>query len=143
LPHLPRDDRLAGCSAVMNYVTEFDAEVLSYRAFRDREALRAWQERRREHYRRRAEPGSVRTSSSLFTQQQERSMDINKDRISGNWHQLKGKVKEQWGKLTDDDLRQLEGHAERLAGKIQEHYGVEKADAERQAKEFRARHNWN
>ena len=131
----------------MNYVTESDAGVLSYRAFRHREALRAWQERRREYLRRRvgagAESAGARTSSSSFTQQQERYMDINKERVSGNWHQLKGKVKEQWGKLTDDDLQQLEGHAERLAGKIQEHYGVEKADAERQVKEFRTRHNWN
>jgi uncharacterized protein YjbJ (UPF0337 family) len=64
------------------------------------------------------------------------------DRVAGAWHQLKGKVKEQWGKLTDDDLKQLEGHAEHLAGKLQERYGLARAEAERQAKEFRNRMNW-
>jgi uncharacterized protein YjbJ (UPF0337 family) len=65
------------------------------------------------------------------------------NRVAGAWHQLKGKVKEQWGKLTDDDLKQLEGHAEQLAGKLQERYGLARTEAERQAKEFRNRMNWN
>jgi len=64
------------------------------------------------------------------------------DRAAGAWHQLKGKMKEEWGKLTDDDLRQLEGHSEKLAGKLQERYGLAKEDAERRAKEFRTRHQW-
>ena len=68
---------------------------------------------------------------------------MNKDQISGDWHQLKGKVREKWGKLTDDDLTELNGHAEQLAGKIQQRYGVAREDAERQAKEFRSTHNWN
>jgi uncharacterized protein YjbJ (UPF0337 family) len=68
---------------------------------------------------------------------------MNKDQVSGGWHQLKGKVKEQWGKLTDDDLRELDGNAEQLAGKIQERYGLEKEEAERQAREFRKRYQWN
>ena len=68
---------------------------------------------------------------------------MNKDQAAGQWKQLKGKVKEQWGKLTDDDLRQLEGHSEELAGKIQERYGLARDEAERQAKEFRSRNNWN
>jgi uncharacterized protein YjbJ (UPF0337 family) len=68
---------------------------------------------------------------------------MNNDRVTGTWHQLKGKVKEQWGKLTDDDLRQLEGHAEQLAGRLQERYGLARDEAERQAKQFRATHNWN
>ena len=65
------------------------------------------------------------------------------DRIAGAWHQIKGKAKEQWGKLTDDDLKQLEGHAEQLAGKLQERYGLARAEAERQAKDFRKQMNWN
>lgn len=65
------------------------------------------------------------------------------DRVAGAWHQVKGKVKEQWGKLTDDDLKQLEGHAEQLAGKLQEHYGLAREEAERQVKEFRKRMNWH
>jgi len=64
-------------------------------------------------------------------------------RVTGAWHQIKGKVKEQWGKLTDDDLKQLEGHAEQLAGKLQERYGFVREEAERQAKEFRKRTNWH
>jgi uncharacterized protein YjbJ (UPF0337 family) len=63
--------------------------------------------------------------------------------IAGAWHQIKGKVKEQWGKLTDDDLKQLEGHAEQLAGKLQERYGLAIQEAERQVKEFRKRVNWH
>ncbi|MBV9621021.1 MAG: CsbD family protein [Gammaproteobacteria bacterium] len=68
---------------------------------------------------------------------------MNNDRMSGAWHQLKGKVKEQWGKLTDDDLTQLEGNSEKLAGKLQERYGYARDEAERQAKDFRTRNNWN
>jgi uncharacterized protein YjbJ (UPF0337 family) len=68
---------------------------------------------------------------------------MNNDRLAGAWHQIKGKVKQQWGKLTDDDLRQLEGDGEQLAGKLQERYGLAREEAERQAKEFRTRHNWN
>jgi len=67
---------------------------------------------------------------------------MDSDRVAGAWHQVKGKMKEEWGKLTDDDLRQLEGHSEKLAGKLQERYGLAKDDAERRAKDFRSRNNW-
>ena len=67
---------------------------------------------------------------------------MNKDQIAGNWKQLKGKVKEQWGKLTDDDIRELEGHGEQLAGKIQERYGIAREEAEQQAREFRSHNHW-
>ena len=62
---------------------------------------------------------------------------------AGIWEQMKGRVKQQFGKLTDDDLRQLEGHGEQLAGKLQQRYGFAKEEAERQAREFRSRNNWN
>lgn len=68
---------------------------------------------------------------------------MNNDRAAGAWKQLKGKVKEQWGKLTDDEIDQLEGRGEQLAGKLQERYGLAREEAERQAKEFRARNNWH
>lgn len=68
---------------------------------------------------------------------------MDSDRAAGMWKQIEGKVKQQWGKLTDDDLQQLEGHSEQLAGKLQERYGLAKEEAERQAKEFRQRNNWN
>src|SRR6476646_2963764 len=51
---------------------------------------------------------------------------MNLDRIAGNWKQVKGKVKEQWGKLTDDDLDQIAGKRDQLEGKIQERYGLAK-----------------
>ena len=57
---------------------------------------------------------------------------MNKDRIEGNWKQIKGKAREQWGKLTDDNLDIIEGRREMLAGKIQEAYGVSKSEAETQ-----------
>ena len=46
--------------------------------------------------------------------------------IEGNWQQLKGKVKEQWGELTDDDLDRIDGKREILEGRIQERYGLAK-----------------
>jgi len=68
---------------------------------------------------------------------------MNNARTTGAWHQIKGKVKEQWGKLTDDDLMQLEGKSEQLAGKLQERYGIARDEAERQVKDFRNRNNWH
>lgn len=51
------------------------------------------------------------------------------DRIEGNWKQFSGKAKEQWGKLTDDDLAQVNGRREQLEGAIQTHYGYAKDKA--------------
>jgi len=51
-------------------------------------------------------------------------MDWN--RVEGNWKQIKGQIKEQWGKLTDDDLDVINGQREQLEGKIQERYGIAK-----------------
>ncbi|MEZ6185478.1 MAG: CsbD family protein [Planctomycetota bacterium] len=48
---------------------------------------------------------------------------MNWDRISGQWTELKGKARERWGKLTDDDTQQIEGKRERLAGALQRRYG--------------------
>jgi uncharacterized protein YjbJ (UPF0337 family) len=61
---------------------------------------------------------------------------MNQDRIAGQWKQLSGKMKEKWGKLTDDDLRQAEGNAEYLTGRVQERYGIARDVAEEQVKEF-------
>jgi uncharacterized protein YjbJ (UPF0337 family) len=61
---------------------------------------------------------------------------MNEDRIRGNWLQFKGKVKEKWGKLTDDDLDVIEGRSEQLLGKLQERYGIARDEAEKQYKEF-------
>jgi uncharacterized protein YjbJ (UPF0337 family) len=51
---------------------------------------------------------------------------MNWDRVEGNWKQFTGKVKEQWGKLTDDDLAQINGSREQLEGKLQARYGYAK-----------------
>jgi uncharacterized protein YjbJ (UPF0337 family) len=56
---------------------------------------------------------------------------MNWDRVEGNWKQFKGKVKEQWGKLTDDQIDQIEGRREKLAGLLQEEYGIAADQAER------------
>jgi uncharacterized protein YjbJ (UPF0337 family) len=57
---------------------------------------------------------------------------MNSDTIAGNWKQLTGKVKEQWGKLTDDDITVVEGKRDQLVGRIQERYGIAKDKAEEQ-----------
>ena len=61
---------------------------------------------------------------------------MNWDRIEGNWKQFSGKVRQQWGKLTDDDLDVIDGRREELAGRIQEVYGVSKDEAEKQIERF-------
>ncbi|KOC91576.1 CsbD family protein [Winslowiella iniecta] len=61
---------------------------------------------------------------------------MNEDRISGNWKQFKGKIKEKWGDLTDDDMTVVEGKREQLLGKIQERYGYGKDQAEKELKEW-------
>ncbi|MFO1013619.1 MAG: CsbD family protein [Caulobacteraceae bacterium] len=62
------------------------------------------------------------------------------DQIEGSWKQFTGKVKEQWGKLTDDDLTAIAGKRDQLAGKIQERYGVAKDRAESEINDFERRH---
>ncbi|HVN45599.1 MAG TPA: CsbD family protein [Steroidobacteraceae bacterium] len=64
------------------------------------------------------------------------------DRVAGAWRQIKGRLKEQWGRLLHDDLKQIEGHAERLVGRLQETYGLPREEAERYGEEFRRRLNY-
>ena len=65
---------------------------------------------------------------------------MNWEQVRGNWNQLKGEVKQQWGKLTDDDLTYVEGSRDKLVGRVQERYGIEKDEAERQLKDWESRH---
>ncbi|MBO6677655.1 CsbD family protein [Parvibaculum sp.] len=65
---------------------------------------------------------------------------MNWDQIEGNWTQMKGKVKETWGDLTDSDLSKIEGKRDRLAGAIQARYGKEKEDAEKEIDNWLSRH---
>ena len=57
---------------------------------------------------------------------------MNWDQIQGQWKQYKGSAKQQWGKLTDDDMDRIDGNKDILAGRLQEQYGIEKEEAERQ-----------
>ena len=69
---------------------------------------------------------------------------MNWDRIEGQWSQIKGRAREQWGKLTDDDVDVVAGKRDQLAGKIQERYGVHKEEAEQQVSTWlrRAEESW-
>lgn len=61
---------------------------------------------------------------------------MNTDRIKGKWKQLAGRMKSEWGRLTDDDLAYVEGHRDYLVGKVQERYGIARDKAEEQVKRF-------
>ena len=61
---------------------------------------------------------------------------MNWDKMAGAWTQSKGKVREQWGKLTDDDLDVIAGRRDQLVGLIQRRYGVARDEVERQVKQF-------
>lgn len=61
---------------------------------------------------------------------------MNWDRIEGKWKQSKGKFREKWGKLTDDDLDVIGGKRDQLVGRLQERYGIAKDEAEKQADAF-------
>ena len=61
---------------------------------------------------------------------------MNSDVLKGKWMQIKGEVKSQWGKLTDDDLDRVEGDTEKLVGRVQERYGYAREDAKREVDAF-------
>lgn len=62
------------------------------------------------------------------------------EKMKGSWSQTKGAVKEQWGKLTDDDLLAIEGRRDQLIGKLQTRYGITREEAERQVGAFEKSH---
>ena len=57
-------------------------------------------------------------------------MDANKDILQGKWHELKGQARQQWGKLTDDDIERMSGKMEEFSGVLQKKYGYDKAKAD-------------
>jgi uncharacterized protein YjbJ (UPF0337 family) len=64
-------------------------------------------------------------------------MDLmNWDAVEGNWKQIKGRVREQWGRLTNDEVDVIAGRRDKLIGKLQEHYGIAREEAERQIREW-------
>ncbi len=64
---------------------------------------------------------------------------MNWNQIEGNWKQFKGIAKQQWGKLTDDQLDVIAGKREQLSGKIQEAYGITKDETEKQLSDWQGR----
>jgi uncharacterized protein YjbJ (UPF0337 family) len=66
---------------------------------------------------------------------------MNWDRIEGNWKQFKGQVRQQWGKLTDDDLDVIEGKRTELSGRLQERYGYAKDQADREIDDWLRKSN--
>jgi len=67
---------------------------------------------------------------------------MNADIIKGHWKEMKGQLKQQWGKLTDDDLTQIEGSYDELQGSLQKRYGYKKEEAEKQIDEFIKKNKW-
>ena len=63
---------------------------------------------------------------------------MNADTLKGQWHQIKGEVKTQWGRLTNSDFDRIEGQSEKLIGAIQERYGYARDRAEKEVRDFRA-----
>jgi uncharacterized protein YjbJ (UPF0337 family) len=61
---------------------------------------------------------------------------MNWDTVKGQWKQFRGKVKENWGQLTDDDLDRIEGRRDQLLGAVQKRYGLAREEAERQVHNF-------
>lgn len=61
---------------------------------------------------------------------------MNWDRVEGNWKTFKGQVRQQWGKLTDDDLDVIAGRRDELIGRIQNAYGMARDEADRQVSEW-------
>jgi uncharacterized protein YjbJ (UPF0337 family) len=70
---------------------------------------------------------------------QPKEITMNEDRMKGNWKQFKGKIQEQWGKLTDDDLDVIAGKRDQLLGRIQERHGITKDEAENQVQDWEKR----
>jgi uncharacterized protein YjbJ (UPF0337 family) len=71
---------------------------------------------------------------------EEKAMDWN--RVEGNWKQVKGKIKEKWGKLTDDDLNVIGGRQDQLEGKIQERYGIAKDQVRKDVSDWYNAQKW-
>ncbi|HTV85365.1 MAG TPA: CsbD family protein [Dyella sp.] len=61
---------------------------------------------------------------------------MNPHTIKGQWNQVSGKIKQQWGKLTDDDMKIVQGNVQMLAGRLQERYGIARDEAEREIRAF-------
>ena len=61
---------------------------------------------------------------------------MNPEILKGKWNQVKGDIRTRWGKLTDDDVAQIQGQAEKFIGKLQERYGYKREQAEKELNDF-------
>ena len=64
------------------------------------------------------------------------NVSINQDVLAGKWKQARGKVKQVWGKLTDNDLDRISGNTDQLIGVVQERYGYTREQAEKEVAKF-------
>ena len=71
-----------------------------------------------------------------ITNRKEKEMNVCFRQVPGNWKQFKGKVKEKWGGLTDDELDQIAGKRDILIGQIQKKYGIAQEETEKQVKDW-------
>jgi uncharacterized protein YjbJ (UPF0337 family) len=78
----------------------------------------------------------------LATPEINREAHMDWNRVEGNWKQIAGKVKEKWGKLTDDDLTVINGNREQLEGKIQERYGLAKDQVKQDIDDWYRSQSW-
>jgi uncharacterized protein YjbJ (UPF0337 family) len=82
--------------------------------------------------------GQGRSNAGLIANQHGGENAMNSDQLQGKWKQIKGSVKERWGKLTDDDINVIDGKHDQLVGKIQEKYGIAREAAQKQVDEWNA-----
>jgi uncharacterized protein YjbJ (UPF0337 family) len=82
----------------------------------------------------------IRPTLVRYILPEEKRMDWN--RVEGNWKQVKGKIKEKWGQLTDDDLDKIAGRRDQLEGKIQERYGMAKDKVRRDVDDWYSSQRW-
>lgn len=68
---------------------------------------------------------------------------MNKDIIKGHWKEVKGKLKQQWGKLTDDEVSQMRGTYDELEGALQKRYGYAKDKVEKEIESFMEKNHWD
>jgi uncharacterized protein YjbJ (UPF0337 family) len=85
--------------------------------------------------------GTIRTKDRLSVKQA-KEMEMDWNRVEGNWKQMKGKIKEKWGNLTDDDLTAINGKRDQLEGKIQERYGIAKDQVRKDVDDWYEAQTW-
>ncbi|MEO8402524.1 MAG: CsbD family protein, partial [Gammaproteobacteria bacterium] len=72
----------------------------------------------------------------------ENTMQINQDIVKGKWKEIKGGIKQKWGKFTDDEVAQMQGSYEELLGNVQKKYGYQKEQAKQEIDEFLDDNHW-